>query len=96
MLPNLLDVNLDDPLALVSQVVLSQCRARSFGLLAKVSSTKTTLEKHRIFLEKGVGNPGLLRSLGLDLIGCMHLSLGFSRSNTMKNNDFKNHYRLKI
>ena len=40
-----------------------------------------------------------LRSLcshALDLVRCMHLSLRLSKSNTMKNNDFKNHYRIKI
>ena len=39
--------------------------------------------------DRSVGNPGLLRSHVLDLVGCMHISLGISRSNTMENNDFK-------
>ena len=35
---------------------------------------------------KSVGNLGLLRSHALDLMGCMHPSLGLSRSNIMENN----------
>ena len=47
-------------------------------------------------MEKLVGNPRLLCSHVLDLIGCMHLSLGLSRSNATKNNGFKNHYKINI
>ena len=43
-----------------------------------------------------VRNLGLLRSHALDLIRCMHLSLGLSRSNVAKNNGFKNLYKIKI
>ena len=47
-------------------------------------------------MEKLVGNPRLLCSHVLDLIGCMHLSLGLSRSNATKNNGLKNHYKINI
>ena len=43
-----------------------------------------------------VGNPGLLCSHALDLIGCMNTSLGLSRSNIVEDNGFKNHYKIKI
>ena len=38
---------------------------------------------------------GFLYSHALDLIRCMHLFLGLSRSNVVKNNSFKNHYKIK-
>ena len=47
-------------------------------------------------MEKLVGNLRLLCSHVLDLIGCMHLSLGLSRSNATKNNGLKNHYKINI
>ena len=37
-----------------------------------------------------IRNPELLRFHALNLIGCMHLSLGISRSNVAENNNFKN------
>ena len=43
-----------------------------------------------------VGNPRLLCSHALDLIGFIHLSVGLSRSKAMENNGFKNHIRIKI
>ena len=43
-----------------------------------------------------IGNPILHHSHALDLIECMYLSLKLSRSNAMKNNGFKNHYKIKI
>ena len=43
-----------------------------------------------------IGNLGLHHSYALDLIGCMHLSLKLSKSNAVKNNGFKNHYKIKI
>ena len=46
-------------------------------------------------LDMNVGNLGLLCSHALDLIGCMHLSLEFSRYIIMENNGFKNHYKMK-
>ena len=42
------------------------------------------------------GNLKSLRSHALDLVGCMHLFLGLSKSNVAKNNGFKNHYRINI
>ena len=50
----------------------------------------------RIIGLRNVGNPGLLCSHVLDPIKCMHLSLGLSRSNTIENNGFKNHYKINI
>ena len=43
-----------------------------------------------------VGNLGLPCSHALDLIRCMNLSLGLSRSNIVEDNGFKNHYKIKI
>ena len=40
-------------------------------------------------LYASIGNPGLLRSYTLILVGCMHLSLGISKSKLAENNGFK-------
>ena len=48
------------------------------------------------FFHNPFRNLGLLHSHALDLVGCMHLSLGLSKSNVVEKNTLKNHIRIKI
>ena len=64
----------------------------------QITTTHNPMHASRLLTNQpdSVRNPRLLHFNALDLIGCMHLSLGLSRSNVVETNSSKNHYRIKI